>query len=160
VAVTVGRPAPGELALRYTLMAEMASVRVPARSAPARVDGLWRHTCFEAFVKLPGESAYRELNFAPSGEWAAYRFSAYRAEMAPDLKQPPPRLEIRSSANALTLDAHVSLSTPLADAPAIALALTAVLESDDGTLSFWALRHPGAKPDFHHPDSFALELAR
>jgi hypothetical protein len=37
--------------------------------------------------------------------------------------------------------------------------LSAVIEANDGTLSYWALKHPAAKPDFHHPDSFVLELA-
>jgi len=37
--------------------------------------------------------------------------------------------------------------------------LSAVIEATDGSLSYWALEHPADKPDFHHPDSFALELA-
>ena len=28
----------------------------------------------------------------------------------------------------------------------------------DGGISYWALAHPPGKPDFHHPDSFALTL--
>jgi len=38
------------------------------------------------------------------------------------------------------------------------LALAAVVEDERGMLSYWALRHPAGKPDFHHPDAFALEL--
>jgi len=37
--------------------------------------------------------------------------------------------------------------------------LTAVVECVDGALSYWALRHAAGKPDFHHPDTFALEIA-
>jgi tRNA modification GTPase len=40
----------------------------------------------------------------------------------------------------------------------LSLALSSVVESAQGELSYWALRHPAGKPDFHHPDSFALEL--
>jgi hypothetical protein len=36
--------------------------------------------------------------------------------------------------------------------------VSAVVETLDGALSYWALRHPPGKPDFHHADSFALEL--
>ncbi len=36
--------------------------------------------------------------------------------------------------------------------------LSAVIEAIDGTFSYWALAHPSDKPDFHHPDSFVLEL--
>jgi hypothetical protein len=40
----------------------------------------------------------------------------------------------------------------------LSLALSAVIEDSAGTLSYWALRHPAGKPDFHHPQAFALEL--
>ena len=36
--------------------------------------------------------------------------------------------------------------------------LTAVVEDDRGSLSYWALRHAPGNPDFHDPDAFALEL--
>jgi hypothetical protein len=36
--------------------------------------------------------------------------------------------------------------------------LSAVIEAADGALSYWALRHPAGRPDFHHPDCFALDL--
>jgi hypothetical protein len=32
------------------------------------------------------------------------------------------------------------------------------VEDVDGILSYWALRHPAGKPDFHHTDAFALQL--
>ena len=38
------------------------------------------------------------------------------------------------------------------------LALAAVLEDQQGALSYWALAHPPGKPDFHHPVGFTLEL--
>jgi hypothetical protein len=38
------------------------------------------------------------------------------------------------------------------------LGLSAVIESCNGSLSYWALRHPAGKPDFHHADAFALGL--
>ena len=38
------------------------------------------------------------------------------------------------------------------------LALAAVVEEDDGRLSYWALQHAPGNPDFHHPEGFALEL--
>ncbi|NMF90687.1 hypothetical protein GPA26_19635, partial [Aromatoleum petrolei] len=40
------------------------------------------------------------------------------------------------------------------------LGLTAVVETLDGTLSYWALRHPSARPDFHLRDAFTLPLVR
>jgi hypothetical protein len=50
----------------------------------------------------------------------------------------------------------------LAGAPPVTggwqLGLTAVVEAADGSLSYWALRHPVARPDFHHRDGFAQTL--
>ena len=40
------------------------------------------------------------------------------------------------------------------------IALAAVIEDENGRLSYWGLRHPPGKPDFHHPNGFALEVAR
>jgi hypothetical protein len=58
----------------------------------------------------------------------------------------------------------LSATIPLAALPELARAghidagLAAVLESDDGSLSYWALAHGGEKPDFHDPASFALRV--
>jgi hypothetical protein len=38
------------------------------------------------------------------------------------------------------------------------IGLSAVVEDINERLSYWALRHPPGKPDFHHPDNFALEI--
>ena len=157
--VAVARPHRDALTLRYTLVGKRQRLRVPAPRTPARADELWRHTCFEAFLKIAGARGYYELNFSPSLEWAAYRFSAYRTGMTPDPEQSAPQLEVHPDLEGLALGAHVPLSPALASAAALTLGLAAVVESDDGTLSYWALRHPASRPDFHHSDSFQLELA-
>lgn len=122
-----------------------------------RQDDLWKHTCCEAFVWTP--SGYYEFNFAPSGDWAAYRFTGYREGMSkPELVAPV--AEASRHGDSWRLDAFVNLlSIPgLADDVPVRLGLSAVLEMKDGGLSYWALAHPSDKPDFHHPDSFALTL--
>jgi hypothetical protein len=54
---------------------------------------------------------------------------------------------------------NASLDDPAFGGPGKWLAaITAVIEEADGTKSYWALNHPPGKPDFHHPDCFALEL--
>ena len=59
------------------------------------------------------------------------------------------------------LDAAVHLHdlTTLRGAPRLLLGLSAVVEEENGTLSYWALKHPRDKPDFHCPDGFVFELA-
>src|SRR5205814_1184498 len=112
------------------------------------------------FVAPTGSPAYDELNFAPSGEWAAYAFHQYR-EVAPLAEQElAPKIRVRSEGNRLELEALVRLdrlSAPDRRAP-LRLALSAVVEEESGALSYWALRHPPGQPDFHHPDAFVLEL--
>src|SRR6185312_16219939 len=67
-----GSIAPDLLVFQYVLRADMARVRVPQPDRPERADGLWKHTCFEAFISAAGLSGYYELNFSPSGQWAIY----------------------------------------------------------------------------------------
>jgi hypothetical protein len=134
-------------------------VRVPAaQQAPARADGLWKHTCFEAFIVDPELPGYHEVNFSPSRQWASYRFSGYREGMSPDDVISPPVVDVRRFDDRLELDAMVHLALPAA-VSTLKLALTAVVEDNSGTLSYWALRHAPGKPDFHHPDGFVLELS-
>jgi hypothetical protein len=141
------QPQPGRLRLRYVLEGDIDRLRIPPRSA----DPLWRHTCCELFLMQAGEKRYREFNFSPSGEWAAYEFSRYR-EGAP-LAAPDPGIRLRQESDRLELEAAVDIP----EGP-IRVGLSAVIEDREGILSYWALRHAPGKPDFHHPDAFALEL--
>jgi hypothetical protein len=121
---------------------------------PERADELWKTTCFEAFLRPLGETSYREWNFAPSGEWAAYDFSDYREGMAPgEVTQAP---YIRLEDNFTWWAVGASFAVP-ADRN-WELGLSAVLEEKDGTKSYWGLAHPSGKPDFHAPDCFAAKL--
>ncbi|MDR7096155.1 DOMON-like domain-containing protein [Hydrogenophaga laconesensis] len=150
------------LRLRYTLRGDTAALRIPRPAAPVPTDGLWKHTCFEVFVAAQGEAAYREFNFSPSSEWAAYRFSSARERdtaseerervlLAPLLAHTTPRT--------FTLTVRVP-ATALPRSPAmLALGLSAVIEEKDGRLSYWALHHPYDQPDFHHSDGRTLRLA-
>jgi len=158
------REEEGGLFFRFRLFGDLERLSVPPAAGGDRVDGLWRHCCFEAFVGVPHNTAYLEFNFSPSGQWAAYAFSGYRRR---DLSADPvgaPKIALGRSAGGLALDALVSR----ADLPAAArtgtcqVGLSAVVEALDGRLSYWALRHPGGDParapDFHVRETFALEL--
>lgn len=158
--VAVARARPGGLALRYVVSGRIADLRMPAAAEPARADGLWRHTCFEAFVRAAPAAAYYEFNFAPSMQWAAYRFDGYRNGMGVAGGVGAPRIETRSDSARFELQATIELDG-LPDLPADAawrFGLSAVVEEADGEISYWALAHPPGKADFHHSDCFALEL--
>jgi hypothetical protein len=148
------------LSLRYVLRADLARLRL-APWAPTRPgQDLWKHTCFEAFVGVVGAPSYHELNFAPSGEWAAFAFRSYRDGGPLADAVLAPRLTVQRETQRLVLDAQLALdrlSPDYARAP-LRVGLSAVIEALDGTLSYWALRHPAGRPDFHHADNFAWRL--
>ena len=134
-----------------TFVFDGEGVAVPPASRPMRADGLWRTTCFELFVKPEGGDEYFEFNFSPSTAWAAYCFDGYRDGMS-DADVTSPRIE--PVERGLRVTADLSILPP----PPWRVGLSAVIEETDGTKSYWALTHPPGKPDFHHPDCFALEL--
>ncbi|WP_448658159.1 DOMON-like domain-containing protein [Sphingomonas sp. CJ99] len=127
---------------------------VPEATRPGRTEGLWRTTCFELFVR-DGAAAYREFNFSPSSQWAAYRFAGYRAGMAELPLSQPPRIACRVDGEAFLMVAVIEAGILRSGAR---IALSAVIEEVDGTKSYWALAHPPGPPDFHHPDCFVLDL--
>jgi len=124
-------------------------------SEPWRADELWRTTCLEAFLRPVGAESYREWNFAPSGNWAAYDFSRYREGMARAEVGSPPYIRMEDNFTWWTVGATIAVDAD----QQWRLGLSAVLEEVDGTKSNWALAHPpGDAPDFHHPDCFAAQL--
>jgi hypothetical protein len=141
------------LTVSYVVEGDLERVRLPPPRPPAAAEQLWQHTCCEMFVARKGSPAYHEFNFSPSGEWNAYRFAGYRSGRAP-LATRQPQITVHKSSERLELGATVDC-----DVKGIAvIGVSAVIEHRDGSLSYWALKHPSAKPDFHHPDAFALEL--
>ncbi len=160
VEVEVAFQRSGNLVLQYFVTGKIDDLRIPAVTASTRADELWQHTCFEAFVRAPSAAAYYELNFAPSTQWAAYRFDGYRSGMRIASDIGAPRIKVQSEAESYKLQASVELDD-LSNVPGHAgwrLGLSAVIEEADGSRSFWALAHPPGEPDFHHFDSFAHEL--
>ena len=153
IEVEAVRSGPRGLELRYAATGDMAVFVVPEATASARMDGLWRTTCFEAFVKGEGGEAYVEFNLSPSGEWQAYGFDGYRDGVG-EAEVSPPHVSVESGADRLELRA--SLEVPI-DGD-WRLGLSAVIEAKDGSVSYWALAHPPGRPDFHHADCFAALL--
>jgi hypothetical protein len=165
VEVRVARWPDGHFALAYRLTGDVARLLIPALQIPGRCDGLWEHTCFEVFVAVAGDSAYHEFNFSPSGQWAAYAFSSYRQrdETVASLLAPAicPQIVMRAFADRLELDAIIAADAlpPNPRRGSLQLGLSSVIEATDGSRSYWALRHPTARPDFHDRDTFTLEFA-
>ena len=155
IRVAVERLSRTELRLRYVVSGRVGELVVPPPAPPLRTDNLWESTCFEAFLATEGFPDYRELNFSPSSQWAAYDFSNYRTGRAQAALPAPPDIRVERRADRLAVS--VSLSLDLPDEPH-RLGLAAVIEERNGSKSYWALAHPGEAPDFHRRDCFVLEL--
>lgn len=136
--------------LTYKITGDVQRLRVPRAVEPGQADGLWTHTCFEAFFSEPGAVAYHEFNFSPSAQWAHYRFSdeRLRDECAANLSEPVVRTALPAD-DRLELTALVAATPTPETASALLCAPTAVLELADGSLSYWAALHPAPYPDFH-----------
>ena len=152
----------GALQLRYFVDGDVSRIAVPPPTASFPADGLWRHTCFEAFVAGESSTAYCEFNFSPSTEWAVYGFTSYREGMAPLVHALAPRVAASITDDRIALEAVIPRETLLAlpGDSILRLGLAAVIERTDGGLSYWALTHPGDRPDFHDPAGFVLQIER
>lgn len=126
---------------------------IPEPAEPERADELWKTTCFEAFLRPLGRENYREWNFAPSGQWAAYDFSATRTGMS-EGEAADPYIRVEDNLTWWALGAAIAVPADIN----WELGLSAVLEAKDGTKSYWALAHTGDKPDFHDPGCFVARL--
>jgi hypothetical protein len=156
----------GLLKLEYRMSAALDKVRlVPSTCHAQRRDELWRHTCFELFAGRDGEAAYCEFNITPAGDWAAYAFTGYRAARRDAVQR---RVEVSTRASAdglLCVRAAPDLGAAFElDATALATAgwrlnCTAIIEDLEGRLSYWAVHHPRAEPDFHDRQGFRIALA-
>ena len=161
IEVDVSRPRSGSLVLCYAVTGKIADLRLPPVTSPSRAQELWRHTCFEAFVRCPASEAYYEFNFAPSTQWSAYQFDGYRRGMRVASGVSPPAIEVQAIPKRFTLQAALQLAqlSSLPRDTSWHLGLSALIEETSGRTSYWALAHPAGKPDFHHPDCFAHEFS-
>jgi hypothetical protein len=158
IEVEAGRSGSQLLKLSYLLTGDIEGLSLPYPGAAARTDGLWQHSCFEAFLRAPGASAYYEFNFAPTGAWAAYRLRGYREGMAPAGVAAPLIVTDRTPEHFLCrVEVALDGLAELGEGP-WQLGISAVIEERHGRKSYWALAHPQGKADFHHVDCFVLEL--
>jgi hypothetical protein len=154
----------GRLELSWRLAGDLDALVLPDPSETRRrCDGLWQTTCLEAFWGFAGQDAYWELNLAPSGDWNLYRLNHYRGPLAPVALAAPP-WQVRRRAGELEVAVDLDLGevaggdeSGVAGLP-LEVSLTAVIEQVGQGVSYWALAHTGAEPDFHRRDSFRLGL--
>ena len=154
----------GWLELSYgilmTTQAGISDLRVPeglndgVQGDGQQRDELWTTTCCEAFIAIPGDERYWEINLAPNGDWAVYGFDAYRRGQRAEQLNSRPEVRLQRRHRQLRLDARLNLRPWWPAGLCLELALTAVLDNRSSGLSFWALRHDGDHADFHQRSTF------
>lgn len=158
IAVEWSMSKTGTIWLRYHVSGNVGEIKLPDDlDRSARMDNLWENTCFELFLGEPAAEQYCELNFSPSGNWAAYGFERYRDGMNRLALPKAPAIHMDFSDTHIALEATLALPE-LWVVPELDAGLSAVIETQDGEKSLWALAHTGARPDFHHRDSFTLKM--
>ena len=146
------------LNIEYLLTGNLSKIIVPQPEKTLRQSELWEHTCFELFIKLKNSSKYWEFNFSPSRNWNVFRFLDYRLNIVEEKAFDSLPFDVSQNINCLQLKAHIDLDRlEIADKD-LEIAISAVIENRKQKLSYWALNHPAAEADFHHPDSFTISF--
>lgn len=147
----------GTLLIEYKIQGALERINRPSISPVAgRCHELWRHTCFELFLGIQGETAYWEVNLSPSGCWNIYHFDDYRTGMREESTIGPPLCRIISDIDSLSLSCSLEYNSIIDNASSIEIGVSSVVEAIDGRTSYWAIEHHGTEPDFHDRRSFQI----
>ncbi|MEK6527827.1 MAG: DOMON-like domain-containing protein [Nitrospirota bacterium] len=160
------------LAISYTILGSLKQLLIPELACmPLRKHKLWEETCFEFFIGLKNSNEsshsgkYWEFNISPAGHWNVYCFDSYRQNMQvvdstlreeTAFKSLP--FEVLYQPDSLQIAAELDLNKIIPADKELKIAISAVIKSNDEKLSYWALKHPGSQPDFHHQDSFIADF--
>ncbi len=140
---------------------EVEDVIIPPLSRqPSRRGGLWQETCCEIFMKTAESPEYWEFNLSPSGDWNVYHFTSYRTEMMEERRIGALGVTVDTSRNPLEIECKVDLPPLGLEGQGLRLAISAVTVHRKRPPNYWALYHPGPRPDFHLPAGFLLKLER
>ena len=114
IEVEVARPRAGSLVLHYLVSGEISALRLPpvmrGRTHRRAVAAYLLRGIRPSLCQAP---AYYEFNFAPSTQWAAYRFDGYRAGMRASTDTGAPRIAVQSARQSFTLQATLELDRSL-----------------------------------------------
>ncbi len=153
--IAIARRRRGEISVSFRALGRIDDVLWPIVMPSGFSEGLWRHSCFEAFVGVTDDPGYVELNMSPSRRWAAYRFDGYRNGMR-RAEAVPIRSFIWYRSNATLMTRFAMPDLP--QAAEWRLGLSAVIETRDGERHYFALDHAPGNPDFHNSDCFTARL--
>ncbi len=147
------------LTINYQLLGNIKEIAIaPPSNIPARKHELWSETCFEFFFGVKNSPEYWEFNLSPTGNWNIYRFDGYRQGMQEETAFATLPFSVQHLSNSFAIALNINLAPIIPPEASLEIAITTVIKHTDGALTYWALTHPGAVADFHHRDSFIIEL--
>jgi hypothetical protein len=145
---------------RWTIAGELEKIAWPATERPNREMNLWDHTCVELFIGPLSESRYCEFNLSPSGQWNTFLFDNVRENM-----RQAQSVECLESSVRDIAEGHRQIETTIRfdtwqDHHEFRVGISSVVELTGGTMQYFALSHPGSRPDFHARSGHEIRLKR
>lgn len=145
---------PSQIHIAFWVTDPNQAIIYPALLQQAeRQDYLWEHTCFEVFLGIQQQDAYREINLAPSGAWQAYVFEEYRYPecMPPAYAQDIRLVQLQRTKYGISavLDLKAWLNQHQIKLSQVYMGLTAVIETQQQH-HYFAMQHSGKQADFHN----------
>ncbi len=99
------------------------------------------------------------MNLSPNGDWNVYYFARYRAGMVEESSIDNIDSTVCLEKNRAAVGCRVPLIGCHAEISSVLIGVSCILLHNSGELSYWALAHPGAKPDFHDSRAFCVKLS-
>ncbi|MGC1306472.1 MAG: DOMON-like domain-containing protein [Phormidesmis sp.] len=156
------------IAFSYLLAGDLDRVVIPpARETVRRADRLWEQTCFEFFLASGNvqtrTSPYWEFNLSPTGDWNVFSLAGYRHRSTETAAFQSLPFTVKALSDGLHLAVSVDVGALVEAGRSLQLgvSMVVIVRGEEGAPeeTFWAIAHPAAQADFHHPDSFAIKLA-
>ena len=148
-----------KLNLDYLLEGDLSKIIIPSPTKiPTRKHELWQTTCFEFFLGIEHSPQYWEFNLSPTGDWNIYHFTNYRQRMEEETAVTSLPFNIRQQSNSLNINLEINLDLIVDLNTDLDIAISTVIKSSKGKISYWALTHPETKADFHNRDSFIIHI--
>lgn len=149
------------LTIHYALIGKIEDIFLPSLSVnPTRKDNLWKSTCLEFFLAVKELPQYWEFNLSPSGDWNVYYMDSYRRiGFREETSIQQLQFERQKRTNVFQLNAAVDLNPIIRVEQILEVGVTAVIQTTEGSETYWALMHPAPEADFHLRESFLLAMA-
>ena len=148
-----------QLKIEYKLTGNLSQLIIAEHArTPHRQYNLWEHTCFEFFLGIKDSTNYWEFNLSPAGHWNIFYFANYRQNIAEEMAFDALPFQVRQESDLLQLNLEFNLDRIISPQQNLEIGITTVVEDQEQTLSYWALSHPAKEADFHHRDTFMINL--